>query len=184
MTFLRKEVESEEMILARTGLGSTQRQIIKATAEEPSLATSAALINTNGEEIAEISSPEDWKHVPGRMNPTDVLSCGCSPRPLLESKWFRGPDRPLAYVSEDSEDLIPLTPAMFMMSNSCLDVTDLDLRDFAKFQKRVKFRARLLKDLRGRFREEYLGLLVQKAHKTTRALKVGEIVLIENPNNK
>ncbi|GFW04090.1 uncharacterized protein K02A2.6 [Trichonephila clavipes] len=50
MTFLRKEVESEEMILlARTGLGSTQRQKVKANAEEPSLATSAALVNTKGE---------------------------------------------------------------------------------------------------------------------------------------
>ncbi|GFW59064.1 integrase catalytic domain-containing protein [Trichonephila clavipes] len=92
--------------------------------------------------------------------------------------------RPLTYVSEDSDDIIPLTPAMFMMSNASLDVTDLDLSDFARFQKRVKFRARLLKDPRGRFRKEYLGLLVQKAHKTTRALKVGEIVLIENPNKK
>ncbi|GFY35532.1 integrase catalytic domain-containing protein [Trichonephila clavipes] len=65
---------------------------------------------------------------------------------------------------------------MFMMSNAALDVTDLDLSDFARFQKRVKFRTRLLKDLRGRFRKEYLGLLVQKAHKTTRALKVGKVI--------
>ncbi|GFU04706.1 integrase catalytic domain-containing protein [Nephila pilipes] len=49
MTFLRKEVESEEMILlARTGLGSPQRQKSKATVEEPFLATSAALVNTKG----------------------------------------------------------------------------------------------------------------------------------------
>ncbi|GFX62555.1 uncharacterized protein TNCV_4867181 [Trichonephila clavipes] len=40
-------------------------------------------------EIARISSPENWRHVPGRMNPTDVLSRGCSPRHLLESKWSR-----------------------------------------------------------------------------------------------
>ncbi|GFW04049.1 putative RNA-directed DNA polymerase from transposon X-element [Trichonephila clavipes] len=38
MTFLHKEAESEEMILlARTGLGSMQRQKVKANAEEPSL---------------------------------------------------------------------------------------------------------------------------------------------------
>ncbi|GFV55410.1 uncharacterized protein TNCV_2463001 [Trichonephila clavipes] len=43
-------------------------------------------------EIARISSPENWRHVPGRMNPTDVLSRGCSPRYLLESKWFGGPE--------------------------------------------------------------------------------------------
>ncbi|GFS91238.1 DUF5641 domain-containing protein [Nephila pilipes] len=68
------------------------------------------------------------------------------------------------------------------MGNSSIDVTDLDLYDFAKFQRRVKFRAKLLKILRERFRKEYLGLLVQMAHKTSRAFKIGEIVLIENPN--
>ncbi|GFT18902.1 DUF5641 domain-containing protein [Nephila pilipes] len=73
---------------------------------------------------------------------------------------------------------------MVLMGNSSIDMTDLDLCDFAKFQRRVKFRAKLLKDLRGRFRKEYLGLLVPKAHKTSRAFKVGEIVLIENPNKK
>ncbi|GFU23110.1 DUF5641 domain-containing protein [Trichonephila clavipes] len=70
------------------------------------------------------------------------------------------------------------------VSSPPLHVTDLDLSDFARFQKSVKFRARLLKDLRGRFRKAYLELLVQKAHKTTRVLIVGEIVLIENPNKK
>ncbi|GFW56800.1 integrase catalytic domain-containing protein [Trichonephila clavipes] len=35
---------------------------------------------------------ENWRHVPGRMNPADVLSRGCSPRHLLESKWFEGPE--------------------------------------------------------------------------------------------
>ncbi|GFW49722.1 putative RNA-directed DNA polymerase from transposon X-element [Trichonephila clavipes] len=57
MTFLRKEVKSEEMILlARTGLGSTQCQKVKANAEEPSLDTSAALVNTKGERaVFEIS---------------------------------------------------------------------------------------------------------------------------------
>ncbi|GFS82559.1 uncharacterized protein TNCV_2469991 [Trichonephila clavipes] len=43
-------------------------------------------------EISRISSPENWRHVPGRMNPADVLSRGCSPRHLLESKWFGGPE--------------------------------------------------------------------------------------------
>ncbi|GFU39507.1 integrase catalytic domain-containing protein [Trichonephila clavipes] len=57
--------------------------------------------------------------------------------------------RPLTYVSQDSDDLIPWTPAMFLMSNASLDVTYFDLSDFARFQKRV-----------------------------------GEIVLIENPNKK
>ncbi|GBN99902.1 hypothetical protein AVEN_50831-1 [Araneus ventricosus] len=49
--------------------------------------------------------------------------------------------------------------------------------------KRVKFRAKLLKDIRGRFRKEYL--LVQKPEKAgVRTFKVGEVVLVENPNKK
>ncbi|GFT11562.1 DUF5641 domain-containing protein [Trichonephila clavipes] len=155
-------------------------------------------------EIARISSPVNWRHVPGRMNPAYGLSRGCSSRHLLKTWWGGWWERlvrvlkdllkrtlgndvltfevlltvlcdcesivnshHLTYVSEDSDDLIPLTPAMSMMSNASLDVADLDLRDFVRFQKMDKFRARLLKDLRGRFRKEYLGLLVQKAHKTT-----------------
>ncbi|GFY35954.1 integrase catalytic domain-containing protein [Trichonephila clavipes] len=39
--------------------------------------------------------------------------------------------RPLTYVSEDLDYLIPLTPAIFMMSNASLDVTVLDLSEFA-----------------------------------------------------
>ncbi|GBO33472.1 hypothetical protein AVEN_31634-1 [Araneus ventricosus] len=70
---------------------------------------------------------------------------------------------------------------MFSMTNSSLDVSDLS--DFAKLQKRVKFRAKLLKKIRGRFQKEYL--LVQKTEKATaRTLKVGEVVLVENPNKK
>ncbi|GFR29631.1 hypothetical protein TNCT_245521 [Trichonephila clavata] len=63
---------------------------------------------------------------------------------------------------EDSEDLIAITPAMFLMSNSSAEVTDLDLNDFTKFHRRVRFRAKLFKDLKSRFRKEYLGLLAQK----------------------
>ncbi|GFT77545.1 hypothetical protein TNCV_4424761 [Trichonephila clavipes] len=111
-------------------------------------------------EISRISSPENWRHVPGRMNPADVLSRGCSPRHLLEILKVRSKETFTTFdtCNVHDEQCIP-------------DVTDLDLSDFVRFQKRVKFRARLLKDLRGRFRKEYLGLLVQKAHKTTRVLK-------------
>ncbi|GFR29791.1 DUF5641 domain-containing protein [Trichonephila clavata] len=73
---------------------------------------------------------------------------------------------------------------MFLMGNSTIDVADLDFCDFAKFQRRVKFRVKFLKDLRGRFRKEYLGLLVQMAHNMSRAFELSEIVLIKNPNRK
>ncbi|GFX10149.1 integrase catalytic domain-containing protein [Trichonephila clavipes] len=46
--------------------------------------------------------------------------------------------RPLTYVSEDSNDLIPLTPSLFLNGKSSYDTIDLDLSEFSKFQKRIK----------------------------------------------
>ncbi|GFR19825.1 integrase catalytic domain-containing protein, partial [Trichonephila clavata] len=88
-------------------------------------------------------------------------------------------------IPEDSEDLIAIAPAMFFKANSSAEVIDLDLNDLAKFQRRVRFRAKLFKDLKSRFRKEYLGLLAQKRSKPiSHKMKVGEIVFVENPNKK
>ncbi|GFR16339.1 hypothetical protein TNCT_260431 [Trichonephila clavata] len=71
------------------------------------------------------------------------------------------------------------------MINSSAEVTDLDLNDFAKFKRRVRFRAKLFKDLKSRLRKEYLGLLAQKGSKPiSHKMKVGEIVLVETFNKK
>ncbi|GFT97802.1 integrase catalytic domain-containing protein [Trichonephila clavipes] len=45
--------------------------------------------------------------------------------------------RPLTYVSEDPNDLIPLTPSLFLNGKSSYDTVDLDLSEFSKFQKRI-----------------------------------------------
>ncbi|GFT95025.1 DUF5641 domain-containing protein, partial [Nephila pilipes] len=51
--------------------------------------------------------------------------------------------------------------------------------------KRIKYRSKLLKDLRQRFRKEYLGQLVQKHNeKQSRNPQIGEIVLIGDVNKK
>ncbi|GFS72425.1 DUF5641 domain-containing protein [Nephila pilipes] len=51
--------------------------------------------------------------------------------------------------------------------------------------KRIKYRSKLLKDLRQRFRKEYLGELGQKHNeKQSRNPQIGEIVLIGNDSKK
>ena len=108
----------------------------------------------------------------------ELLTVCCECEAIINS-------RPLTYLSEDSEDLVPITPAMFLMTNSSFNVTDFDLNDFAKLQRRVRFRAKLFTDLKGRFRKEYLGLLAQNRSKARpHEFKVGEIVLVESPNKK
>ncbi|GBM33840.1 hypothetical protein AVEN_76203-1 [Araneus ventricosus] len=66
--------------------------------------------------------------------------------------------RPLTYVSENSDDLIPLTPSMFMIENRNFSTGDIDLVETQSFRRTIKFKAKLLKDFRLRLRKEYLSL--------------------------
>ncbi|GFS50998.1 putative RNA-directed DNA polymerase from transposon X-element [Trichonephila clavipes] len=88
--------------------------------------------------------------------------------------------RPLTYLSENSDDLVPLSPVMFLVENRNLDVPDIDYRDTVNLRKRVRYQQKLLNDLRHRFRKEYLGLLIQNKNKkgSLSEVRLGEIVLI------
>ncbi|GFU80906.1 integrase catalytic domain-containing protein [Trichonephila clavipes] len=70
--------------------------------------------------------------------------------------------RPLTYIPENPQELIPLTPAMFLIENRCSDTTDIDELNSRDLRKRIKYRIKLLSDLRQRFRKEYLSELIQK----------------------
>ncbi|GBM50957.1 hypothetical protein AVEN_114610-1 [Araneus ventricosus] len=69
--------------------------------------------------------------------------------------------RPLTYLSEDMQDLTLVTPAMFLFDISTAEVKDLDVRDANHFRKRLRFRAKVIEELRKRFKSEYLGQLIQ-----------------------
>ncbi|UYV83382.1 hypothetical protein LAZ67_23000834 [Cordylochernes scorpioides] len=92
--------------------------------------------------------------------------------------------RPLTYIAEDNDDLVPLTPEMFLREPRAEE--EIDLNEFrCNFGKSYGKRKRLLKEFRKRFRSEYLGLLVHNDNrKKQRQLKVGDIVLVEVENRK
>lgn len=69
--------------------------------------------------------------------------------------------QPLTYVLENSQDLIPLSPSMFL-KDCYSEMTDTDKVDSQNLQKRISYYAKLLRDLRSRFKKEYLGQLVMK----------------------
>ncbi|UYV81532.1 hypothetical protein LAZ67_20001463 [Cordylochernes scorpioides] len=92
--------------------------------------------------------------------------------------------RPLTYIAEDNDDLVPLTPEMFLREPRTEG--EIDLNEFrCNFGKSYEKRKRLLKEFRKRFRSEYLGLLVHHDNrKKQQQLKVGDILLVEVENRK
>ncbi|GFS74317.1 integrase catalytic domain-containing protein [Trichonephila clavipes] len=53
--------------------------------------------------------------------------------------------RPLTYISENPQELIPLTPAMFLIENRCSDTTDIDELNSRDLRKRMKYRIKPLR---------------------------------------
>ncbi|UYV84444.1 hypothetical protein LAZ67_X002193 [Cordylochernes scorpioides] len=79
--------------------------------------------------------------------------------------------RPLTYISEDNDDLVPLTPEIFLREPRAEG--EIDLNEFrCNFGKSYEKRKRLLKEFRKRFRSEYLGLLVHHDNHAMRGLVV------------
>ena len=67
--------------------------------------------------------------------------------------------RPITYLSEDPEELVPLTPAMFLQDIQEVGLPDLDNIEGNQFNKRRCYRQKLREDLRRRFRSDDLGQL-------------------------
>ena len=65
-------------------------------------------------EINRLTKKEEWRFVPGTMNPADLPSRGCSPSQLVHSRWWGGPqwlkDReenwPKSVVAVDEETVL------------------------------------------------------------------------------
>ncbi|GFT21364.1 DUF5641 domain-containing protein [Trichonephila clavipes] len=75
-------------------------------------------------------------------------------------------------LHEDPNELLPLSPAMFIHGNSNCETSDLDQVDQSSLVKRTKYLQKLCGDLRQRFRNEYLALLVHRGTRRNDALEV------------
>src|SRR5207237_2301256 len=114
----------------------------------------------------------------GRLDYVQLETCLCEVEAIVNS-------RPLTYVTEDQEDLIALTPAMFIQDQQVVAFPELESLDVEELRVKYQKIAQLRKELRQRFRTEYLGLLIQKSKdKKYEEHKVGDVVLVSSDNKK
>lgn len=93
-------------------------------------------------------------------------------------------ERPLTTVTEDQNDLIPLTPAMFLRGIRLGSFPEGWSSRFHMQQSYQKQQS-LLKELQDRFKREYLALLVQRAKECrTKTPKIGDVVLVGSDDRR
>lgn len=93
--------------------------------------------------------------------------------------------RLLTYVSDDPDDLQPLTPSLFLNMNGPAKFPEGELSQGERLRVRLKCTETLKEELKNRFRREYLSQLIFKRKgRPTRPLKVGEIVIVGSDNRK
>ncbi|GFX46564.1 DUF5641 domain-containing protein [Trichonephila clavipes] len=109
------------------------------------------------------------------VNYEELLTIVCDCESIINA-------RPLTYIHEDLNELLPLSLAMFIHGNSNCENPDLDQVDRSSLVKRTKYLQKLREDLRQRFRNEYLALLVHRGTRRNDALEVGDVVLIGHGN--
>lgn len=93
--------------------------------------------------------------------------------------------RPLTYMSENPNDLMPLTPTAFIRDIQSSEFPEISALNAPKLRGKYKELLSMKEELRTRFRSEYLGLLVQRAKPTQGyTFDIGEVVLIVEENRK
>ncbi|KAI5754867.1 hypothetical protein M8J77_012174 [Diaphorina citri] len=93
--------------------------------------------------------------------------------------------RPLTYIPDGEHELAAITPAMFLHDLDEVGFPEYDFIGPKDFGERLKYRNDLKKQLRERFRSEYLGQLkLFSSKKREHDLKEGDIVLIGDDNVK
>ncbi|OXA46713.1 Pro-Pol polyprotein [Folsomia candida] len=94
-------------------------------------------------------------------------------------------DRPLTALTEDGDDLIALTPSMFMRDLPIANFPEGKSIGASELRGAYGKMQTIKEGLQARFRKEYLGILVQKnSESKSRTPQVGDIVLVGSENKK
>ncbi len=113
-----------------------------------------------------------------RVNNEELETLLCDVESVVNS-------RPLTYVSEDPDELSPLTPNSFILSKGMSYLPDVDVVEREQFQARYRNLQQCREELRSRFQKEYLALLVSHGKSPrSRKVRVGDVVLIGSDQRK
>ena len=93
--------------------------------------------------------------------------------------------RPMTYISESDDDLMPLSPSMFLndiRETRFPEVFEIDTKELKREYRSLR---QLRAELEHRFRREYLSLLVHRGkEKGAKEIAVGDVVLVGCDNRK
>ncbi len=93
--------------------------------------------------------------------------------------------RPLTRVTEDPDDLSPITPAQFIQDIQSSEFPEIEEITDKKMREKLRHLVQVKQELRSRFRTEYLGQLIERSKENKHyEFKVGELVIVQVDNKK
>ncbi|OXA53364.1 Cytochrome P450 4C1 [Folsomia candida] len=113
-------------------------------------------------EICSLTKAEEWRHVPGLINPADLPSRGCTPSQLLSSKWWEGPgwlkgpeeEWPLQEASPDEEEILAeKKKAAKIVLVTTVSSLPWYMEASPSFHKNVRVLAYIMRAIRNRFKK-------------------------------
>ncbi|UYV71053.1 hypothetical protein LAZ67_8001550 [Cordylochernes scorpioides] len=139
----------------------------------------STFVGNRVKEKCRLSDPGDWRYVPSECNPADIPSRGCNLYQLIESRRWNGPSwlkppkniglpeavmngNPMTYVSDDPNDLVTISPSMFVQEQTDVEFPECQNMGPNPTTQKLRYLNKLRKELKSRFKKEYLSLLVQR----------------------
>ncbi|UYV62396.1 hypothetical protein LAZ67_2000392 [Cordylochernes scorpioides] len=93
--------------------------------------------------------------------------------------------RPMTYVSDDPNDLVTISPSMFLQEQTDVEFPECQNMGSNPTTQKLRYLSKLREELKSRFRKEYLSLLVQRNRRIYNPkLQAGDVVLVGMDNKK